>query len=558
MKIIIQKYLMTILNIFYWMLIFPLLYILTVVDLESIHQFNFSDIYTSIYFVYLFIWSIWLILLKFIKINNNIFREETLYTIKSIFYLSLLVVPTFFLNNNFLIENAWEANLELRIYWKLAFLYLSFALIVSPLLRFIKNSSIRENFILSRKIFWIISFIFFFRHWLEYFTIEYTFQTKYHSDVSYLKYVYDNLLLRFDALSWVVAWFLMLILWITSNKVSIKLLSWKWWKILQSLVYPTYLLSIIHVAFASRFDNFYIFLLALVVILRATSYLSNKTEKNSWETTKYLCIPCWYIYDESVWDPDSWIEPGTKFEDIPDDWRCPVCGVTKSDFEPYYWETNTVFWWYLWEVVSHEMLTDDVLEINLKINSDIDVIRWQYAILLLNDFDWEFSRAYSIVSFKHHTLTFWIKLKETWRAGRFLKTVEVWDTIKIKWIYWDFILKDTDNPKVFIATGTWLSPIMNMISWDMKSKDNQLFFWAQAKKDLFYLDEINEIQNLKTHIYLSREETEEYNYWRIDLTKFKFDKNTEFYICWNPWVVAWSMEYLKKAWYKNVFSEKFN
>jgi NAD(P)H-flavin reductase len=97
-----------------------------------------------------------------------------------------------------------------------------------------------------------------------------------------------------------------------------------------------------------------------------------------------------------------------------------------------------------------------------------------------------------------------------------------------------------------------------MISWDMKSKDNQLFFWAQAKKDLFYLDEINEIQNLKTHIYLSREETEEYNYWRIDLTKFKFDKNTEFYICWNPWVVAWSMEYLKKAWYENVFSEKFN
>lgn len=48
---------------------------------------------------------------------------------------------------------------------------------------------------------------------------------------------------------------------------------------------------------------------------------------------KYICIVCGYVYDEAVGDPDNGVEPGTKFEDIPDDWVCPLCGVTKTDFE---------------------------------------------------------------------------------------------------------------------------------------------------------------------------------------------------------------------------------
>ena len=49
--------------------------------------------------------------------------------------------------------------------------------------------------------------------------------------------------------------------------------------------------------------------------------------------TKYECTACNYIYDEDVGDPDGDIKPGTKFEDIPDDWVCPVCGVGKDLFE---------------------------------------------------------------------------------------------------------------------------------------------------------------------------------------------------------------------------------
>ena len=48
---------------------------------------------------------------------------------------------------------------------------------------------------------------------------------------------------------------------------------------------------------------------------------------------KYECMMCGYIYDEALGDPDEGIAPGTVWEDIPEDWYCPVCGASKEDFE---------------------------------------------------------------------------------------------------------------------------------------------------------------------------------------------------------------------------------
>jgi rubredoxin len=48
---------------------------------------------------------------------------------------------------------------------------------------------------------------------------------------------------------------------------------------------------------------------------------------------KYVCIACQWEYDPAVGDPDGGIAPGTAFEDIPEDWVCPVCGVGKDMFE---------------------------------------------------------------------------------------------------------------------------------------------------------------------------------------------------------------------------------
>ena len=48
---------------------------------------------------------------------------------------------------------------------------------------------------------------------------------------------------------------------------------------------------------------------------------------------KYVCTVCGYIYDEAAGDPDNGVEPRTKWEDVPEDWVCPVCGVGKDQFE---------------------------------------------------------------------------------------------------------------------------------------------------------------------------------------------------------------------------------
>lgn len=48
---------------------------------------------------------------------------------------------------------------------------------------------------------------------------------------------------------------------------------------------------------------------------------------------KYACVVCGFEYDPAQGDPDGGIAPGTAFEDIPDDWVCPVCGATKDQFE---------------------------------------------------------------------------------------------------------------------------------------------------------------------------------------------------------------------------------
>jgi len=49
---------------------------------------------------------------------------------------------------------------------------------------------------------------------------------------------------------------------------------------------------------------------------------------------KYMCSACDYEYDPTLGDPEHGIPAGTAFEDIPDDWRCPVCGISKDAFIP--------------------------------------------------------------------------------------------------------------------------------------------------------------------------------------------------------------------------------
>jgi len=59
-----------------------------------------------------------------------------------------------------------------------------------------------------------------------------------------------------------------------------------------------------------------------------------KLEQEAGYMKKYKCLMCGYIYDPVVGDPDNEVAAGTAFEDLPDDWVCPECGVGKDEFEP--------------------------------------------------------------------------------------------------------------------------------------------------------------------------------------------------------------------------------
>jgi rubredoxin len=63
--------------------------------------------------------------------------------------------------------------------------------------------------------------------------------------------------------------------------------------------------------------------------------IANATQRAPGVNTmrKWQCLVCGFIYDEAAGLPDEGIAPGTLWEDIPDDWQCPECGVSKSDFE---------------------------------------------------------------------------------------------------------------------------------------------------------------------------------------------------------------------------------
>ena len=71
--------------------------------------------------------------------------------------------------------------------------------------------------------------------------------------------------------------------------------------------------------------------LLMVIVAIALGYRNFKTENTA--NQRYECLECKYIYNPKFGNEKAGIEPGTSFEDLPDDWVCPVCGEGKDMFE---------------------------------------------------------------------------------------------------------------------------------------------------------------------------------------------------------------------------------
>lgn len=59
---------------------------------------------------------------------------------------------------------------------------------------------------------------------------------------------------------------------------------------------------------------------------------NNKVKGVMYSMKSYVCDLCGYVYDPSVGDPDNGVEAGTAFEDLPEDWVCPLCGAGTDEF----------------------------------------------------------------------------------------------------------------------------------------------------------------------------------------------------------------------------------
>lgn len=351
---------------------------------------------------------------------------------------------------------------------------------------------------------------------------------------------------------------------LTSNKWAMRKL-WKYWKLLHKAVYAIIVFTVIHVVLLNWYREFEIWPVIVLVAYfgfkvlewRGFSFLKKDTVKIYPKWQKWLCVPCGYIYDPVIGDEEDGIKAGTEFQDIPDNWRCPECGVTKADFVPI--DNNAELpVGYQAHIVDKVYLNPVTLKFIIEVKEKLKSIPGQFVTFIWSDWEWEFNRSYSIAQHDGSRLTFLIKLTELGRGARILRNISFDAIIRIRGVFGSFVLQDTESPKVFIATWTGLAPIYNMIRSIPESVNKSLYFTVATWLDLFYVDELRAIQNLDLHIHITKEEVPGYNYGRVNIDDIVATLDTEWYLCGSPRMVEEATMKLRARGYEKVYSEEFN
>lgn len=304
------------------------------------------------------------------------------------------------------------------------------------------------------------------------------------------------------------------------------------------------------------------YLLALA-IMNIVFFLKKYLTKNQVHLATYpkgqlwLCVPCGYIYDPKIGDTDSGIVAGTEFSDIPEDWRCPVCGVTKADFIPYK-EGEASSPTYTATVREKIFLNPTTIEFTIETEKDFPSKPGQFMSFFWNDHGWDFIRSYSIARHVGNCFTFLIKLDDLGRGSHLLREILPGTEIRIRWVFGNFILQDTTAPKVFIATGTGLAPIYDMIMALSPEVPKSLYFTVATDLELFYTKQLRAIDNLDLHIHITREKVDGHEFGRVDVDTIVATPDTEWYLCGSPKMVQEAHDKLAKRGFESVYSEEFS
>ena len=211
-------------------------------------------------------------------------------------------------------------------------------------------------------------------------------------------------------------------------------------------------------------------------------------------------------------------------------------------------------------LVSKTFLNDQVIELKLK-TEKLATQPGQRLFIHYLESETPLKRAYSIANEEQEgdfsIFTFLIKLIPWGLGSERLRLANEQTTFWLEGPNGHFLLKNTTNPKVFLSTGSGLAPCYRMAKEDKSWSQKRFFFSVSYAKDLFYLEEIKNLNIPETHISISREEVEGFEYGRINIDHIDFPAETEFYICWVPLMVKESLTNLRARGYKNIFVEAY-
>lgn len=172
----------------------------------------------------------------------------------------------------------------------------------------------------------------------------------------------------------------------------------------------------------------------------------------------------------------------------------------------------------------------------------------QFATFEMIDAIGNFRRQYSVSHEEKNSIHFLIKIVENGRAGKIFKNLQTGDEINLVGFFGDFLLQNTPTPKVFIATGTGLSPIYRMMK-SIPNVEKKLFLSVSAKNDIFYEKQLRSLPNLELHYFVSRESVENFRENRMTINYILENAtiDSEFYLCGNPDMIENMVSGLQKA-----------
>lgn len=218
------------------------------------------------------------------------------------------------------------------------------------------------------------------------------------------------------------------------------------------------------------------------------------------------------------------------------------------------------------KLIEKNKLTHDIYELIFELWNEVKMLPGQFITFILPKL---WGRAYSILEWKWKTITLIIKRREEGRWwSKHICDLNTWDILSWVWPAGHFVLRNTDNNKIFFWTWTWFVPLFNQIKWAIKNdvKSNlKLVFWVREEKDLFYIDKLKELElkypNFTFEVFLSRDDLEWFRKWYVTefISKKNVEKQDEFYICWMHMMIDSVIDKLKSLWVNEnkIITEKY-